>query len=383
VDVFSGREGTPDSGSLTPDRIGRTESEPMPTWPYRYQLSVQDRLRRSVYEVLRDQMDVYLIKHGLIDSYQNFRQAGEPYPFVPKKELKPRSRAVEKEYVLHNRFLVLFCESTIPSGYKKYIRFFDSNKVTKEGIAELTCVQLHKTYTKNLRYFDNLGFQDLVIDLLPVDYALLIQQAPSARSQNRYALTHFHVRIDWPLDNAIEQMAQQLRYISKELYEKGEKHAQSLQNKLFESYGFHYAVGGRRTAAVIAAQFLKNMEFISTIYVCSAESRTLSRISERGVKKFILIKLPTQEISRVAAENGMSFDSFVERYLVDMHDGYGVGIFQVVYRPALHAKPPEDGKLRKLRPDYQWLTVTSQLLIPLPAYSETYPVPYSTIYLPE
>jgi hypothetical protein len=290
---------------------------------------------------------------------------------------------VEKEYVLHNRFLVIFCESTIPNRYKKHIRFFDCNKVTREGIAELTCVQLHKAYTKNLRYFDNPGFQDLVIDLLPVDYALLIQQAPSARSQNRYALTHFRVRIDWPLDNATEAMAQQLRYISKELYDKGEKHAQSLQNKLFESYGFHYAVGGRRTAAVIAAQFLKQMEFISTIYVCSAESRTLTRISERGVKKFILIKLPTQEIARVAAENGMSFDSFVARYIVDMQDGYGVGTFQVVYRPALHARPPEDGKLRKLQPDYQWLTVTSQLLIPLPVYAETYPVPFSTIYLPD
>jgi hypothetical protein len=355
----------------------------MPTWPFRYQLSVQDRLRRSVYEVLRDQMDVYLIKHGLVDSYENFRRAGEPYPFVPKKELKPRSRAVEKEYVLHNRFLVIFCESNIPNRFKKFIRFFDSNKVTKEAIGELTCVQLQREYTKNLRYFDNLGFQDLVIDLLPVDYALLIQRAPSARNRNRYALTHFRVRIDWPIDNATEEMAQQLRYVSKELYEKGEKYAQSLQNKLFESYGFHYAVGGLRTAAVIAAQFLKQMEFISTIYVCSAESRTLTRISERGVKKFILIKLPIAEISRVAAENGLSFDSFVERYLVDMQDGYGVGIFQVVYRPALHAKPPEDGKLRKLRPDYQWQTVTSQLLIPLPAYSETYPVPYSTIYLPE
>jgi len=355
----------------------------MPTWPFRYQLSVQDRLRRSVYEVLRDQMDVYLIKHGLIDSYQNFRRAGDPYPFVAKRDLKPRSRAVEKEYVLHNRFLAIFCESTISNRFKKYIRFFDSNKVTKESIAELTCVQLHRKYTKNLRYFDNLSFQDLVIDLLPVDYALLIQRAPSARSRNRYALTHFRVRIDWPLDNATEEMAQQLRYVSKELYEKGEKHAQSLQNKLFESYGFHSAVGGLRTAAVLAAQFLKQMEFISTIYVCSAESRTLTRISERGVKKFILIKLPTSEISRVAAENNMSVDSFVERYLVDMRDDYGVGMFQVVYRPTFHAKPPEDGKLRKLRPDYQWLTVTSQLLIPLPAYFETYPVPYSTIYLPE
>ena len=61
----------------------------MPVWPYRYQLSLQDRVRRSVYELLRDQMDMYLIKQALIDSYKNFSRAGEPYPFVSKRELKP------------------------------------------------------------------------------------------------------------------------------------------------------------------------------------------------------------------------------------------------------------------------------------------------------
>ena len=355
----------------------------MPTWPYRYQLSVQDRLRRSVYEVLRDQMDVYMIKHGLVDSYENFCNAGKPYPFVQKRELKPRARIVEQEYVLHNHFLVIFCESTVPSRYKKYIRFFDSNKVTKEAIAELAYVQLHKKYTQNLRYFDNPGFQNLVLDLLPVDYALLIQKDPSIKTRNRYALTHFHVRIDWPLDNAIEEMGQQLRYISKDLYERDEKYAQQLHNKLFEHFGFHFAVGGRRTAAVVAAQFLKKMEFISTVYVCSAESRTLTRISERGVSKFVLMRLSIPEIFRLAAENRIEFDSFVERYLVDIQDDYGVGIFQVVYRNTNFSKPPEDGRLRKLRPDYQWLTVTNQLLIPVPGYPEIYPVSYSTIYSPD
>ncbi len=108
----------------------------MPVWPYRYQLSLQDRVRRSVYELLRDQMDMYLIKQALIVSYKNFSRAGEPYPFVSKRELKPRARVVEKEYILHNRFLLLFCEGTIPSSHKKYIRFFDTNKVTKETITE-------------------------------------------------------------------------------------------------------------------------------------------------------------------------------------------------------------------------------------------------------
>ena len=355
----------------------------MPVWPYRYQLSLQDRVRRSVYELLRDQMDMYLIKEALIDSYKNFSRAGEPYPFVSKRELKPRARVVEKEYILHNRFLLLFCEGTIPSSYKKYIRFFDTNKVTKETITEFANVQLHNEYVKNLRYFDNPGFANLILDLLSVDYALLIQKDPSIKRRNRYAMTHFHVKIDWPIDDAAEEMAQHVRYISKELYEDGERYAQSLHNKLFENYGFHYAIGGRRTAAVVAAQFLKKMDFISTIYIASSEDRTLTRISERGVSKSALIRLPLGEISRLSDENRTDFDNFVKRFLVDIQDDYGVGILQAVYSNTAHSKPPEDGKLRRLQPDYQWLTVRNQLLIPLPGNPETYPVSYSTIYAPD
>jgi len=355
----------------------------MLTWPYRYQLSLQDRVRRSVYELLRDQMDMYLIRHALIDSYMNFSRADEQYPFVSKRELKPRARVVEKEHILHNRFLLLFCEGSIPSSYKKYIRFFDTNKVTKEGITELANVQLHNKYTKNLRYFDNPGFEHLVLDLLPVDYALLIQKDPSIKTKSRYAMTHFHVKIDWPIDDATEEMAQHLRYISKELYENGEKYAQSLHSKLFENYGFHYAIGGRRTAAVVAAQFLKKMDFISTIYVASAEDRTLTRISERGVSKFVLIRLPLEEITRLSDETRMDSDNFVKRFLVDIRNDYGVGILQVAYSNTAYSKSPEDGKLRELWPDYQWLTVSNQLLIPLPGNPEISPVSYSTIYAPD
>jgi hypothetical protein len=328
-------------------------------------------------------MDMYLLKHALIDSYWNFCEAREDYPFVPKRELKPRARVVEKEHIYHNHFLVIFCEGTIPARYKKHIRFFDSNKVTKEGIAELARVQLHKKYTKNLRYFENPGFETFVLDLLPVDYALLIQKDPSIKTRTRYAMTHFHVKIDWPIDSATEEMAQQLRYITKDLYEIGEKHVESLNNKLFENYGFHYAVGGRRTAAVVAAQFLKKMEFISTVYVASSESRTLTRISERGVTRFVLVRLSVDEILRLAKENRMGFDNFLQRFIVDMQDQYGVGVFQVVYRNTIHSKPPEDGKLRKIRPGNQWLTVSDQLLIPLRGHHDIYPIPYSTIYTPD
>lgn len=352
----------------------------MPVWPYRYQLSLKHRVRRSVYEVLRDQLDGYLMRHALVGSYNNFMKAGEPYPFVPKRELKPRAKVIEQEYVHQNHFLVIFCEGSIPGPHKKYIRFFDSNKVTKESVNEqLVNVQLHKKYTKNLRYFDNIDFGNFLLDLTPVDYAILVQQDPSIKRQNRYVMTHFHVRVDWPLDDATEDMAQQFRYISKELYENGEKYAEGLHRKLFENYGFHHAVGGRRTAAVVAAQFLKNMDFISTVYVSSAEARTLTRISERGVSKYVLVKVPMVDIQQLMNESRLSLEQFRDCFLFDMQDDHGVGILQVVYSNSMYSKPPFDGKLRNLESDYKWLNVSDQLLVPIDSPASD-PIRYSTIY---
>ena len=352
----------------------------MLTWPYRHQLSLKHRVRRSVYEVLRDQLDGQLMRHALVDSYAGFKAQGEPYPFVRKRELKPRAKIIEQEYINQNHFLVLFCEGTIPGNFKKYIRFFDNNKVTKESVHEqLVNVRLHQEYTKNLRYFDNPDFSNFLLDLTPVDYAILVQQDPSIKSQNRYVMTHFHVRIDWPIDDAAEDMAQQLRYISKELYERGEEYAQSLNHKLFENYGFHYSIGGRRTAAVVAAQFLKKMNFISTVYVASAESRALTRISERGVSKCVLVKIPLSDIEQTVKDHQLSVEEFKEYFLIDSNEDYGVGILQIVYSNSSYSKPPDDGKLRKLRRDYQCLNVSSQLLVPIDS-PDIYPIPYSTIY---
>lgn len=352
----------------------------MQVWPYRHHLSQKHRLRRSLYEVLRDQMDMSLIQMALIDSYKNFNLQQTPYPFVPKRELKPRARIVDQEYSSHNHFLVIFCEGTIPNQYKKYIRFFDHNKLTKDAIEKMPTISLQSKYTNNLRYFNNPNFTTLIKDLSNIDYALLIQNDPSVKKENRYMMTHFHVRVDWPIDNATEEMAQDYRYITKDLYEKGEKYANHLENKLFENYGFHHSVGGRRTAAVVASQLLKKMPFISTVYVSSAESRALTRISERGVSRFVLIKIPLPELHKLAKENDIPFNNFLEWYILDSDDNHGVGILHVVYRNSVYSKPPDDGKIRRLWQDYQWLNVSDQLLLPLPAKTEAFPIRYHTIY---
>jgi len=349
-------------------------------WNFREQLSRQDKLRRSVYESLRDELDQYLIDYGLVDSYHHFVDQHLPYPFVEKRELKPRARIPDVEYECHNRFLVIFLEDVIPGAYKKYIRFFDDNKTTKENLMRSGTVRFSKKYSRNTKLFESSRLSDFLKGLLPVDYALLIQRDPTIKARNRYSLSHFRVRIDWPIADAAEDMARDLRYISKELYEKGEVYAEEIQKKFFEYYGLPAASGGRRTASVVGAQFLRRVPCISTIYVASCESRGLYRISERGVSKYILMKLTDNDIQNIAQMHNLQARTVKKNYVVAEEEGEGIVVFQTTYERTSHARFPEDGKLRELNSEYFWMTVVNQSILPKAGVWDKTPLPYSIIY---
>jgi hypothetical protein len=220
----------------------------------------------------------------------------------------------------------------------------------------------------------------LLREVIKSDYAVMIQQDPTIKTRYRYGLTHFHVRVDWPVAQAADDLGKYLRYISKDLYEKGDKHGELIQQKLYEYYGFHHTVGGRRTAALVAARYLAGFHFISTVYVCSSESRTLFRLAEQGISKYVLIKIGNKEISDLAGELGIEESNFISSYLIDKTEKYGVGIFLVTYDHNEHSTPPVDGKLREVNPDYQWLNVDLQLLVPPPSVGEARPIPLSKVY---
>ena len=352
----------------------------MTYWNYREQLSRQDKLRRSIYETLRDELDEYLIDYGLVKSYQNFVDRRLPYPFVEKRELKPRARIPDVEYECHNRFLAIFVEDFVPSVHKKYIRFFDDNRVTKENLMRSSTVRFSKQYFRNIKLFESPHFSEFLQGLLPVDYALLIQRDPTAKSRNRYSLSHFHVRIDWPIADAAEGMARDLRYISKDLYEKGEPYAEEIQKKFFEYYGFPLTSGGRRTAAMVAAQYLKGISCISTVYVASCESRGVYRISERGVSKFILMKFSDGDVQEIARIHGLEVSAIKKNYVIAEESDGVVVIFQATYERTSHARFPEDGKLRELNSEYFWMTVINQSIVPKPGIWDISPLPYRVIY---
>jgi len=349
-------------------------------WSVREELSQVNRLRRSYYELLRDDLDQFMIQYALIDSYYNFTRRKIKYPFVEKRELKPRARIPGKEYECQNTFLVLFVEDSIPAAHKKYIRFFDVNKTTKENLLHTDALPLNEKFDRNQKNLESVHFNHFLQRLLPIDYALLIQRNPASRTRNNYALSHFHVRVDWPIADAAESLAASLRYISKDLYERGDKYAEDIQKKFFEYFGVPVMVGGRRTAAIVVAQFLKSIPCISTVYVGSSESRALIRISERGVSKMVLMEFGEDEIEQIAQEHNIQPRTFRKNYVAIKRRKKSVCIFQATYAYTDHSRPPDDGKLRELKPDLNWLSVGGQHIIPKPGVWKFPPLPINLIY---
>jgi hypothetical protein len=349
-------------------------------WSSREELSHANRLRRSYYELLRDDLDQLLIDYSIIESYKKFVSKNIEYPFVEKRELKPRARIPYVEHEIHNTFLVIFVEDSIPASFKKYILFFDVNKTTKTNLLKNKMLPISGKYDRSQKYLDSVHFADFIHKLLPIDYALLIQRDPTSGSRDRYALSHFHIRIDWPIAEASEDLAQYLRYISKDLYEKGDKYAEDIQRKFFEYYGLPVMAGGRRTAAIVAAQYLRRLTCITTVYAGSSESRALIRISETGVSKFALMNFEMEELNQIAVNNNLAIHTFKKNYVVSKNKNGGVCLFQVTYSPSSPARPPEDGKLRELKPDLSWLRVSSQHLIPKPGVWKYPPLPINLIY---
>ena len=352
----------------------------MAFWRVREELGNQARLRRSYYELLRDDLDQFMQQYGLVDSYDNFVTNKISYPFVEKRELKPRARIPDVEYGFHNSFLVIFVEETISDDHKKYIRFFNDNKTTKTNLLRSKATLSLDKFDRTQKYLESVHFYDFLKGLLPVDYALLLQREPADSAKNRYSISHFHVRIDWPIVDAAEDLAKSLRYISKDIYEKGDKYAEDIQKKYFEYYGLPVMAGGRRTAAVVAAQYLKRIPCITTVYVGSSESRSLIRISERGVSKYILMKLSCKDMEQITLESGISLPLFKKNYVIARENRCGICIFQATYSYTSHARPSEDGKLRDMNPDFSWLSVSGQHICPKPGVWKYPPISLNVIY---
>ena len=351
-------------------------------WLFRNKLNYHEQIRRSLYETLRDALDRELIKIALLDSFEHHIKNGIEYNFVEKSELRPKSKKIETESKYNNSFLVIFSEGTINKNLKNYIRFFPENSTTKRNLSDLTGFTIFKRFHQNMRYFETPIFFSLLEELLKVDYALLIQPDPSVKKRNRYSLTHYHVKIDWPIADAAEDLAKHLKYIQNNLYERGEKIGRDLQYKLFEYYACHHNVSGRRTAGLIAAQLLKKLDTITTVYMSSSESRAVYKYWERGIAKYFLVKFDNQQIESLAIANNFTPEKLIKSFLYTAKDFY-YAVAQATYEHTEYALPPTEptGKIRSFNPAYRWLKLREELIHPKKEELFLRPLPFNWIYI--
>ena len=138
--------------------------------------------------------------------------------------------------------------------------------------------------------------------------------------------------------------------------------------------------GGRRTAAIVAAQYFRQFDHITTIYVSSSESRNLLRIDENGISKAVLVKLKVEQVRELAKLCGITQNTFTKNYVVARLRRSYVCILHVSYDYTSHALPSEGGRLRELKADTSWLTVAREHILPKPAVNRHAPIPYKMIY---
>ncbi|MBN2297418.1 MAG: hypothetical protein JXM72_02430 [Deltaproteobacteria bacterium] len=347
----------------------------------RFELGHTEKIRRSIYVFLRDELERRMKSIALEEQYRLCQEKKIPYPYVDSSELRPKKKEFSMESTEARPFFIIFCEDTIDEMHQKYIRFSDSNRVRKDTIALVPNIRLHRSFYSAVRFFERDSFFELLDQLIDIDYCLLIQRDNRYKKRNRYSLTHFHVKIDWPIADAAESLAKELRYISKNLYEKGERYAEILQQKLFEYYGCHHqASGGRRSAALIAAQYLKSIPGLATVYVSSSETKTLTRYSEKGVARYAIIQIDKQFAKSICETNNLTEEGFRQGYALGESENFFDVIIFVSYKHTEWGAPPTDGKLRILKPDYSWLGVDMEMILPMPHAVSFRPVHVKWVY---
>ncbi|MBW1802044.1 MAG: hypothetical protein JRJ85_15095 [Deltaproteobacteria bacterium] len=103
------------------------------------------------------------------------------------------------------------------------------------------------------------------------------------------------------------------------------------------------------------------------------------KYSERGVSKFFLIQLMNRQIKALAHREGMDPEAFKISYLYPAGD-YFVGISEAVYEHTPHSKPPDDGRLRRVKPAYNWLKLRDEFLHPKEDRPGLRPINYNWVY---
>jgi hypothetical protein len=209
------------------------------------------------------------------------------------------------------------------------------------------------------------GFPVLLSRLLDMDYALLMQR-PSENAA--ISLSHVHVKVERLTDNAVRVLARDLGYIRRTLYEKGEAHAEILERKYFEYFGFAANASGRKCAAAMAAQLLAAETARFAVFASCQEDCRLTVIDESGtISHHLLIRLAADTLKRLGAEQ-------VEHYSIPETANSGadaVVCYRACFQRTTAARPAESSTTARADSGLNepWLESTQAAVLPLPGHN--------------
>ncbi len=328
------------------------------------------RKQQDTYQFTRDKIARNLIHYTLIESFQNFNAHGAPYPFVSPNMLRPGTPTNAREFELQNSALVILLDETIPDKLRKNFRCREGNRLCKENLhAVAPDMQDLQNYKWSMRHSNHPGFDNLLKMLLPLDYALLVQRVDNGDAWP-FELTHFHVKVERLLDNAIRGLAIYLNYLERSLYELGELYVDLLEKKFFEYFNFYHNASGRRCAAVLAAQLLAWKKIPATIYISSQQTRRLTFLTtfkeseEIHIEQYILLKVDSLLERQLLAAAGRWPVDIRKEFLIQSADHPTLAILRTRYEHTEAGRPcPAGHTMRTLNPREKWIRLKDEALI--------------------
>ena len=333
--------------------------------------------------VLRNQKDPYfftrekiarnLLDYALVDSYKKFKKNRIPYPFVSPNMLKPGSVENFKEFTLQNSALVILLNGAMPDKLRKHFRFREGNRLCKENLIELAPdLPGLDQYRWPMRFSNHKDFDVLMKLLFPLDYALLIQSQPHDRETWPFELTHFHVKIERLLDNAIRGLAVHLNYLEQGLYERGDIFADLLEKKFFEYFNFHHNASGRHCAAALATQLLAREKIEATVFVSSQQTRRLTflvtsdKSKEITIEQYILLNMDSDHLRQLKIWGKKQSLDIKKDFLLKDGTGSRIALFRARYEHTETGRCSVDGQLRSgINFREKWIRLKEESLIPI------------------
>ncbi|MBF0629116.1 MAG: hypothetical protein HQL91_12940 [Magnetococcales bacterium] len=321
----------------------------------------------------RERVLQLLLQYTLIESYRKFVQKRAPYPFVTPEMAWPGASTATREYSLHNTCLIALLDSPLPDKLRKHFRCREGNRVTYANIMDVAPdVTVLEHYNDSHKDSSHNSFPELLRLLLPLDYALLIQNtAPPGAGEKKMELSHFHMRIERLTDNALRHLGIHLNYLERSLLERGEAFLELLEKKLFEYYNFYHNAGGRRAASVHAAQLLMRERLAGTILVGSQQDRRLTLLTTSGktqqtrIEQYFLVKLEGERLSELLALGKKAKLALRDHFLINPGNHQeGVVILRIEYEHTEAALPAAQAK-RTEQIKQNWLRIREQHLVPI------------------